>query len=200
MENVEDGVYLWGALVTDRSGHAGIADGYQPFHTWDPSEPHRSRPNCLPGSGPGSAICGPVASSPACRCGRIATTPAPRTPRCGRLAPAAGVDAEVAAFIATEEWVDLLKVFDRQLLTGSSIGLKTVAPLCEFAWDVDDPGGGESMVRYDTAVDSSRPVEAAAARDWLLAYNRSDVEATQALRDWLDTDVSATPSVENLGS
>src|SRR3954451_19916595 len=39
MENVEDGVYLWGALVTDRSGHGAIEAGYQAYATWEPMTP-----------------------------------------------------------------------------------------------------------------------------------------------------------------
>jgi predicted RecB family nuclease len=43
------------------------------------------------------------------------------------------------------------------------------------------------MLRYETAIDTSGVAEAAAARDWLLRYNRSDVEATLALRNWLES-------------
>jgi predicted RecB family nuclease len=56
------------------------------------------------------------------------------------------------------------------------------------------------MLRYDVAADGGAPgPESAAARDWLLTYNRNDVEATRSLRDWLDQDASSCPPVAGLG-
>lgn len=105
-----------------------------------------------------------------------------------------------ASLVDSAEWVDLLPVFDRQLITGSSIGLKNVAPLCGFSWAVTDPGGAGSMIYYDKAVAAGDSTAAEAAREWLLAYNRGDVEATAALREWLDRSATSYPSVTDLGS
>jgi RNase_H superfamily len=186
MENTEDGVYLWGATVTT----AGQGSEYHPFCTWEPltavtkaalfarfwnwlSDLRRRaaqddltlRAYCYNSSAENSQM--------------------------RRNGAAAGVAQEVEDFIASPQWVDLFRVFDSQLITGSATGLKAVAPLAGFSWSVDDPGGGESMLRYDDAVGGS-----SAARAWLLAYNRDDTMATLALREWLDHDAGGCPAIE----
>jgi predicted RecB family nuclease len=198
LENTEAGVYLWGTLVTNRSGRDGPQSSYRPFVTWEPMT-----------AAVETALFGEFWKWLAEL--RAATAAAGLTFRAycynasaegtqlRRLAAELGLDDEVAEFTASADWVDLLRVFDRQLITGESAGLKWVAPLCGFSWDVDDPGGGESMLRYDEAVGADGGEHARAARDWLLAYNRCDVEATLALREWLDGAAGACPSVADLG-
>jgi len=209
MENVEEGVYLWGALVTDRSGRSGwsswsrrdaVASGYRPFRTWDPMTNDAEAAlfaefwAWLTGLRRDVAAAG-LAFRAYCYNAAAENT------QMRRIAAGAGGGAAdaVAAFTGSGEWVDLLHVFDTQLITGRPVGLKEVAALTGFTWTVEDPGGGESMIRYDQAVGDD-PVAAVAARDWLLTYNRNDVEATRALREWLDNDATGCPPAEDLGS
>jgi len=81
-----------------------------------------------------------------------------------RIAATLGFGQDVAAFIGSGEWVDLLRVFEGQLLTGSSVGLKHVAPLGGFAWEVEGPGGDVSILYHEAAVDSDDCAAAGVAR------------------------------------
>jgi hypothetical protein len=199
MENVEDGVYLWGALVTDRSGRGAGPVGYRPFCTWDPMTGEAEAGlftrfwRWLSELRQGAAEVGLLFRA-------YCYNATAETTQMRRIAAAAGLADEVAVFTGSQEWVDLLRVFETQLLTGSSAGLKHVAPLGGFTWDVEDPDGGESMIRYDEAVNPGDRIAARSARDWLLTYNRNDVEATFALREWLDLAATGCPPVEDLGS
>lgn len=195
LENTEDGVYLWGTLVTIRSGELGDPAGYRAFGSWEPMTGEREAGlfaefwSWLSGLASRASAAGLTLRA-------YCYNAAAEGTQLRRLARAAGVSAEVAAFLASDQWVDLLRVFDRQLLTGESVGLKHVAPLSGFSWRVADPGGGESMVRYDQAISTADPVAAQAARTWLLAYNRDDTRATLALREWLDHAASDLPSID----
>jgi predicted RecB family nuclease len=213
MENTEGGVYLWGALVSAGPGRAARAGGYHPFCTWQPltgaveAELFARFWEWLSGLRRDATAGGLVFRA-------YCYNAAAENTQMRRIAAAAGLDEEVAAFTASGQWIDLLRVFEVQLITGGPAGLKHVAALCGFTWEVEDPGGGESMIRYDQAAEpgaARRPGtaemagqapaagEPSAAREWLLTYNRNDVEAARALRDWLDSDASSCPPVEDLG-
>jgi predicted RecB family nuclease len=213
MENTEDGVYLWGALVSAGPGRATGAGGYHPFCTWQPltgaveAELFARFWAWLTGLRRDAAAAGLVFRA-------YCYNAAAENTQMRRIAPAAGLAEEVAAFTGSGQWVDLLRVFEAQLITGAPAGLKHVAALCGFTWEVENPGGGEAMMRYDQAAgpgaasgpgaagmagETPAAGEAGAAREWLLTYNRNDVEATRALRDWLDRDASGYPPVEGLG-
>jgi predicted RecB family nuclease len=202
MENTEDGVYLWGALVTARPGRdqgwLTAAAGYHPFCTWEPMTP-----------GAETALFGRFwawltalrreAAAAGLAFRAFCYNAAAENTQMRRLAAAAGVADEAGAFTGSGDWVDLLRVFESQLITGAPAGLKHVAPLCGYAWEAEDPGGDTAMVRYDQAV-GAEPRAARAARDWLLTYNRNDVEAARALREWLDGPAAGCPPVEGLGA
>ena len=197
MENVEEGVYLWGALVSDRSGRDAAPAGYRPFCTWDPMTGEAEAAvftefwQWLTELRQNAAAAGLVFRA-------YCYNAAAENSQMRRIAAGTDLADVVAAFARSDEWIDLLRVFETQIITGSSTGLKRVAALAGFTWEVTDPGGSESMIRYDEAVDPGEPLTARAARDWLLAYNRNDVEATRALREWLDLAATRCPSVEDL--
>jgi predicted RecB family nuclease len=115
-----------------------------------------------------------------------------------RIPDQLGTRDEVEAFIGSDEWVDLMQVFELHMITGGPTGLKSVAPLAAFGWEVADPGGDVSMAYYDDAVSTTEADLSGAARNWLLTYNRNDLEVTRALRDWPASTASSCPSVENL--
>jgi predicted RecB family nuclease len=198
LENVEDGVYLWGAMVTDR-GRVGVKTGYRAFVSWEVMEQEvelraferfwewlvQLRTKVRAEGRTFRAYC----YNATVESGHLR-----------RLAYLNDRGAQIDEFLESEEWVDMLRVFDSQLITGKGVGLKVVAPLAGYEWPVDDPGGAESMIRYDAAVAGEDEGERDTARDWLLRYNRGDVEATLALREWMDHETSTIQSIEALNA
>jgi predicted RecB family nuclease len=99
--------------------------------------------------------------------------------------PDVPTEDQVDLFVS-KYFVDLLD-FTRQIsfpTTGK--GIKKLAPLAKFKWAVEDPGGDTSLLKYKQSVDqSSTEAERQAARNWLISYNRDDVRATYAVRDYV---------------
>ena len=92
-------------------------------------------------------------------------------------------EAEVAAFISSDEWVDVFRLVRAQLVGPAGLGLKVVAPEAGYTWEDGDFDGEESV----NARRVSRGSDAAAleARARLLRYNEDDCRATAAVRHWL---------------
>ncbi len=195
MENINDGCYLWGAVITDRRAGAPPAR-YVPFASWDPDieageqvafkefwswfTEERAR-----------------AAAAGVSCKAYCYSKSAENGQMTRIADRLGLRAEVDEFISSEDWVDLLEVVRRQLITGRSMGLKETAPLAGFSWHTDDGGGTLAIVKYEQAVDEEADADGrATAQRWILEYNEDDVRATAALREWLDGTARGLPSIE----
>ncbi len=193
MESTDGCTYLWGALPSGTGTDDGV---YRAFVTWEPPSPEAEQAAFLEFWSWFTDV-------------RETAHAAGRTLRAYcynasaenrellRLAAAAGVIDEVEAFIGSADWVDLLRVVDRQLVTGSTHGLKVTASLIGYRWPVDDPGGDASMVYHAMATGDGSDAERRDARQWLLDYNRGDVEATRAVRDWLSENAATIPPIES---
>ncbi len=202
LENSDDGgVYLWGALVTDRAGCGLVDQGYRSFVTWDADLAHGELVVF-------DELCSWVEAllSTATRNGLALTAycynEKAEARALRRLAGAASDDPGRARFIedlvTSSSWVDLLEVCRTSLVTGRPMGLKHMAALAGFRWEDPDPGGEQSMTWYHQAVNDDDAAVRARNRRRILTYNRNDVEATLALREWLDTQGSALASISSL--
>ena len=193
MENTLDGTtYLWGALIDGDYVH--VVDWGEPSELlearlfarfWDWIEQQRARAH---GSGHRVAF---YCWSAGAERGALTSGAALAETHLG----AVGVGEAVAAFVAGEEFVDLLAVVRRQLESGGSNGLKAIAPRAGFAWRDEEPSGDLSMLWHRMAV-AGDDGKAEAARRRLLDYNEDDVRATASVRRWMRS--TTFPAVEDL--
>jgi predicted RecB family nuclease len=198
MECINDGVYLWGALITERDGGGVQHSEYKPFVSWDPAIEvgelrafkefwdwlSALRAECAESGRTIRAYC----FSKGAENGKMK-----------RLGLELGLQEQVLEFIGSEQWVDLFEVIRKQLVTGHSMGLKEVAPLAGFRWRYEESGGTQAIVRYQEASADYDSLVRDDARKWLLDYNEDDVRATAALREWLDGGARQLLSVADLG-
>ena len=205
MENVEDGVYLWGTLVTlrdrglEKTVELGIDPGYRPFLSWEAMSSQTAaevfvafwawlsdlRQTCARNDLTFAAYCYTRAEEEKMR-QIVAGAPGH---------PGLPTQEEITELTGSPEWVDLFRVAKTSLVTGQRMGLKRLAPLAGFAWRDDDPGGLQSMYWHRVATTDPDPLARARHRARVLAYNEDDVEATLAVREWLDhTDLPAIES------
>ena len=186
------GAYLWGALVTDRAGTGIVTPGYRPAVVWDADTD----------AGGAAAFdafwtwltdlrraCADAGASLRIYCWHQQAEVGCLRDGARLLLAAGGPDRalEVEALVASDHWVDLKLVWARQIVTGGGNGLKRVASGLGFAWRDEDPGGAQSVVWWDHAVDPRRSeAERQRWRDRILTYNHDDVLATLHVRDWLE--------------
>ena len=180
MENSLDGlVYLWGVLVTDRTGTGLIEPGYIPFITWDPTD-SEAEFDVFMAFWDWLTDLREVADEAGRTAGAYYWSDA-ENHQIRRITVDTPLADPAEALITSEAWVDLLPLYRCGWTNGNNASLKTVAGTVGYTWDVDDPDGGESMLKHRDAVTGDE-----SARTWLLDYNSGDVEATRAVREWMN--------------
>jgi uncharacterized protein len=82
--------------------------------------------------------------------------------------------------------VDLYPIAQKFAFPAKSYSIKDLAPLAKFEWSVSMAGGASSLFKYKTAIDESLDQSVRdEAINWLDAYNRDDVKATFAVRNYI---------------
>jgi len=203
MENVEDGVYLWGTFVSGHPDHLTRLDlrpGYHGFWDMDAMSAVRQvevfsrfwtwlteiQTACREHGLTFRAYCYTSAEHQKMLQILAAADPASLLPLPTRQ--------EVDEFVGSARWVDVYEVVRGSLVVGHGLGLKKIAPLAGFRWRDDDAGGLQSMAWHREAIENPDPEVRAFNRSRLLAYNEDDVRATLAVRNWLST--TSLPSIE----
>jgi len=199
MENTQAGlVYLWGMLVTVRAGAPLGVEGYHPVVTWAPLDPageadlFREFWSILGGLREAADRSGRRLRA---YCYSGAERTQIRRITADQVSAGLPNPADVDELLGSDDWVDLHRTFNTQIVTGLPAGLKNTASLAGFSWRDSDPSGDSSMLWYEHAT-STDPDDAHINRIRLLAYNQDDVLATRRLREWLDRDAKALPPIE----
>ena len=198
MENVAQSTYLWGVLLTERHAGKEPTVKYLPFVSWDPSG-SRGELDAFDRFWSWLRHQRQAAADSGRSLRAYCYSKAAENRQMERIADQLGLRDEVDSFTRSDQWVDLYDVIRRQLVTGTRMGLKTMAPLAGFRWRGEEAGGGQSMVRFAEAVSDGDDEARSEARRWILEYNEDDVRATAVLRNWLDGDARLLPSVADCG-
>jgi predicted RecB family nuclease len=75
---------------------------------------------------------------------------------------------------------DLWWWIKQRFVSPNGYSLKVIAPLCGFEWRDGDPGGAQSELWYEDALDGDNEQRAR-----ILEYNEDDVAAQRAIRKWV---------------
>ncbi|MGJ0118536.1 TM0106 family RecB-like putative nuclease [Williamsia sp. MIQD14] len=193
----EDGAYLWGTLLTDRTDAAREVL-YRPFVTWDPlptDDEARSFAEFWAWLMGERAAAHEAGHTFAAYCYSQAAENRWLLGSARRFAGRPGVPAigEIEQFIGSPEWVDVYEAVGANFVCPHGKGLKKIAPVAGFSWRDPEAGGEASMDWYRVAVGRDEPASpdpdgtAEGQRARLLRYNEDDVWATKVLREWIDT-------------
>ncbi|WIM67559.1 TM0106 family RecB-like putative nuclease [Corynebacterium breve] len=98
-------------------------------------------------------------------------------------------EAEIKAFIASDEWIDIFAYVRKQFVGPDGLGLKVVAPVAGYDWEDDIDGEASIALRRAGRLGDL------AAREMLLRYNEDDCRATRAVREFLDANAPGVPRI-----
>ncbi|SDO52925.1 RecB family nuclease, putative, TM0106 family [Nakamurella panacisegetis] len=208
---LEDGAYLWGTYLTGPGVETlGLEPGYRGFVSWNPlpdrdegrafaefwSYLTRLRSLAAANGLTFAAYC--YSRSAEERWLRSTPIRYPDVPGMPRV-------AEISAFCASDQWIDIYQEIRDQFIVPGSMKLKALAPLAGFHWRDPEPGGENSMAWYREAVGTRSvpsdgpvdPVDRAMATR-ILQYNEDDVLATLALRRWMTDRSTDVPTAAEL--